>query len=86
MRFVDCIVLSINNFLRTSERIACAEGLLEGHQLVHDAAERPYVRFFGVGLRLHNLGTRIQDCTDKTLHDTSRLCTPTLSKTKVCQL
>ena len=61
MLLVDGLVLSVDYLLGDSERIACAEWLGECHELVDDAAKGPDISFLCVWLRLHNLGTRVED-------------------------
>ena len=68
MVLIDRLILAIDDFLRDCQRVARAERLREGHQLVNDATEGPNVSFLGVGLRLDNLWARVKDGADERLH------------------
>ena len=61
MVLIDRLVLAIDDLFGHSEWVSGAERLCEGHKLVNDAAERPYVGLLRIGLRLDDLGAGVQD-------------------------
>ena len=61
MILVDRLIFAVHYLFGDSERIACAEWLGECHELVDYAAKCPDISFLGVRLRLHNLGTGVED-------------------------
>ena len=83
MILVDGLVLAVHYLLGDSERIACAEWLGECHELVDYAAKCPDISFLCVWLRLHNLGTRVEDGPYERFHDACALCAPSLGEAEV---
>ncbi len=83
---LETFVVPIDNLFSYSQRISSTERLGKGYQFVDNTPERPYICFFCVGLRLHNLWTRIQNGANEGLHDTSTLSSPLLGKSKISQL
>lgn len=84
--FREGLVLSVHDVLGYGERIIAAKGLLQSHQLVNDATERPDIRLVGVRLALDDLRATVEDGADETFHDADALRTELLREAKVSQL
>ena len=85
MALVDRFVFSIDDLLGDCEGISCTERLRLSYELVDNAAEGPDISFFGIRLRLHNLGARIENGPHEGLHHTRRLVAPSLRQAKIGQ-